>query len=76
MFRAIKFPYILEVSLKGSMVRVKPIQETKERGIVYRTLARCEEFMAQMFLQEQAPKKSLSNLAYHFKQRGWQVQPS
>ncbi len=74
MFRVIKFPYALEVTLKGSTVRIKPLQASQERGIIHRTLARCEEFMAQVALQEQASVFNIHNLVLHFKKRGWQIQ--
>ncbi len=74
MFRAVKSSYELEVSLRGSVVRVKPLQANEERGFFLRTLARCEEFLAQVFLREHTTKDALSNLALHFKNRGWQVQ--
>jgi hypothetical protein len=74
MFRAVKAHFMLEVTLKNGTVNVKPLQPDKERGIVHRTLARCEEFLAQVALQEQAPIINITNLVLHFKKRGWQVQ--
>jgi hypothetical protein len=74
MFRAVKAHYTLEVTLKDGAVKVKPVQPNKERGIVHRTLARCEEFLAQVALQEEASITNITNLVLHFKRRGWQVQ--
>ena len=74
MFRAIKAHYMLEVTLKNGTVKVKPLQPDNDRGIIHRTLARCEEFLAQVALQEQASIINISNLVMHFKRRGWQVQ--
>ena len=74
MFRAVKTNYTIEVTLKNGTVKVKPLQTGKERGIVHRTLARCEEFLAQVALQEGASIVDISNLILHFRTRGWQVQ--
>lgn len=74
MFRAVKSPYEMEVTLTGSTVHVKPLQADRDQGLIERTLARCEEFLAQVFLQEHASKDKLANLVLHFKNRGWQVQ--
>ena len=69
MFRAVKSPYEFEVTLKGNTVRVKPLGSQPSKGLIDRTLARCEEFLAQVFLQEQAPKVSIHNLAGYFRNR-------
>lgn len=74
MFRAVKTPYQLEVQLKGGTVKVKSLNKNQERGLIERTLARCEEFMAQVFLQEHASQDRLSRLVTHFRNRGWQIQ--
>ena len=73
MFRAVKKPLTVEVTYDGEKVRVKPVKMKPEEGIVYRTLARCEEFLAQMFLQEQSASVAQPNLVGFFKQRGWAV---
>jgi hypothetical protein len=72
MFRAVKNPFVIEVSSDGENVRVVPIKKTKE-GIIYRTIARCEEYLAQLFLKEQQPNNIISGLAGYFKQRGWSI---
>lgn len=74
MFRAVKSEYQLEVCLKGSTVHVKPVYHDKQEGLVMRTLARCEAFLAQTFLTEKARNASLSWLMRHFRNRGWQIQ--
>ena len=73
MFRAVKKPLQVEVTLKGEKVLVKPIAMKETEKLVYRTLARCEEFLAQVFLQEKAPSVSYARLKSFFRQRGWQV---
>ena len=73
MFRALKSPLQVEVSLKGEKVMVKPIAINETEKLLYRTLARCEEFLAQVFLQEKAPAISYAGLKKFFRQRGWQV---
>lgn len=73
MFRAVKQPLQVEVSLKGEKVRVKPLANNEKEGLVCRTLARCEEFLAQVFLQEKAPRIPYAGLKSFFIQRGWQV---
>ncbi|MBA2328994.1 MAG: hypothetical protein H0V91_05185 [Flavisolibacter sp.] len=67
-----KNPFVIEVSFDGENVRVVPIKKTKE-GIIYRTIARCEEYLAQLFLKEQQPNNIISGLAGYFKQRGWSI---
>jgi hypothetical protein len=71
MFLAVKKPLQVEVSLIGETVRVKPLNTNKAEGIIYRTMARCEEFLAQMFLQEK--EGSYTGLKNFFKQRGWHI---
>ena len=71
MFRAIKQPLQVEVSLIGETVRVKPLLKNNTEGIIHRTMARCEEFLAQMFIQER--QVSYAGLKHFFKQRGWHI---
>ena len=73
MFLAVKNPLQLEVTLRGEKVMVKPVTKSEAEKLVYRTLARCEEFLAQVFLQEKAPAVSYAKLKSFFRQRGWQV---
>jgi len=73
MFLAVKKPLQVEVSLKGKKVLVKPVGISETEKLVYRTLARCEEFLAQVFLQEKAPVVSYAGLKSFFRQRGWKV---
>jgi hypothetical protein len=72
MFRAVKNPFVIEVSFDGENVRVVPVKKAKE-GIIYRTIARCEEYLAQLFIKEQNPINKISGLAGYFKQRGWSI---
>lgn len=71
MFHAVKKPLQVEVSLIGETVRVKPLTNNSAEGLICRTMARCEEFLAQMFLQEK--QVSYAGLKYFFKQRGWRI---
>ena len=71
MFRAVKKPLQVEVTLKGQTVRVKPVYKNSSEGLICRTMARCEEFLAQMFLQEQ--QGNYHGLKSFFQQRGWRV---
>lgn len=71
MFHAMKKPLQVEVSLVGKTVRVKPLSTDSTEGIIYRTMARCEEFLAQMFVQER--QVSYAGLKSFFKQRGWRI---
>ena len=73
MFHAVKKPLQVEVSLRGEKVIVKPIGISETEKLLYRTMARCEEFLAQVFLQEKAPVVSYAGLKNFFKQRGWKV---
>lgn len=73
MFRAVKQSYELEVRFDGKTVRVKTLAPQKTRSLFDRTLAHCEEFLAQVSLQEQKAKQGLAQLVLHFKNRGWQV---
>lgn len=73
MFRAVKQPLQVEVTLNGEKVRVKPVAIKETEKLLYRTIARCEEFLAQVFLQEKAPSVSYARLKSFFRQRGWQV---
>ena len=73
MFRAVKKPLEIEVTYDGEKVRVKPLRVKPGEGIVHRTLARCEEFLAQVFLQEQAAPVPYPRLVGFFKQRGWAI---
>ena len=73
MFRAVKTPLQVEVSLRGEKVLVKPVGIVETEKLLYRTLARCEEFLAQVFLQEHASVFSYDRLKSFFKQRGWKV---
>ena len=73
MFRAVKNPLQVEVTLKGKKVMVKPVGISEPEKLLYLTLARCEEFLAQVFLQEKAPVVSYAGLKLFFRQRGWQV---
>jgi hypothetical protein len=75
MFCAVKNPYKVEVSFDGQQVHVKPLSVDARQGLVMRTLARCEEFLAQVFLQERRPKDVLKGLAHYFRQRGWDIVP-
>ena len=75
MFCAVKNPYKVAVSFDGEQVRVKPLNATSSEGLVYRTLARCEEFLAQVFLQERRPKDAIKGLTAFFRQRGWDIVP-
>lgn len=75
MFCAEKSPYRVEVSFDGKQVHVKPLEVDERKGLVSRTLARCEEFMAQVFLQERRPKDALMDLTHFFRQRGWNIVP-
>ena len=73
MFCAVKNPYRVRVSFDGDKVRVKPVGTDAREGLIYRTLARCEEFLAQVFLQERRPKDVFSGLTSFFRQRGWDI---
>lgn len=73
MFCAVKNPYRVEVSFDGKQVHVKPVAVDERKGLVSRTLARCEEFLAQAFLQERRPKDALMSLTHFFRQRGWDI---
>lgn len=73
MFRAVKKPIQVEVTLRGEKVCVKPVAISESEKLLCRTLARCEEFLAQVFLQEKAPSVSYARLKNFFRQRGWQV---
>lgn len=75
MFRAVKPTCALDVLISGSTVRVIPARNAVERGLVQRTLARCEEFLAQVMLQNESAKDQLACLIRHFRSRGWQVLP-
>lgn len=75
MFCAVKNPYRIVVSFDGQQVRVKPVDVDARQGLIYRTLARCEEFLAQVFLQERRPKDVFSGLVSFFRQRGWDIVP-
>lgn len=75
MFCAVKNPYRVKVSFDGKQVHVMPIGADERKGLVSRTLARCEEFMAQVFLQERRPKDALMGLTHFFRQRGWDIVP-
>lgn len=71
MFRVAKAPYEMEVVVRGETIRVRPVK--KYLSLVGRTLARCEEFLAQQFcLEQHAPDKN-SLLQAYFRQRGWQI---
>ena len=73
MFCAVKKPYRVLVSFDGHQVRVKPVDADARQGLIYRTLARCEEFLAQVFVQERRPKDVFSSLITFFRQRGWDI---
>ncbi|MGV3657412.1 MAG: hypothetical protein ACO1NX_05640 [Chitinophagaceae bacterium] len=73
MFLAVKNPLQLEVTLRGEKVMVKPVTKSEAEKLVYRTLARCEEFLAQVFLQVKASFVSYEKHKSFFWQRGWQV---
>lgn len=73
MFRAVKKPFEVEVYLKGEEVKIKPLHLTAQQSLLYRTLARCEEFLAQVFLQEQQVKDPYPVLISFFKGRGWSI---
>lgn len=73
MFCAVKNPYRVQVSFDGRQVRVKPVDIDAREGLIYRTLARCEEFLAQVFVQERRPKDVFSSLIAFFRQRGWDI---
>jgi hypothetical protein len=73
MFRAVKNPLEVEVTFDGRQVRVKPVKVKSGDGVVGRTLARCEEFMAQVFLSEQKVPVSYARLVDFFKGRGWAI---
>jgi hypothetical protein len=73
MFRAVKKPLEVEVTFDGQKVHVKPLKIKQGESIVYRTLARCEEFLAQMFLQEQSSSVGHRGLVGFFQQRGWAI---
>jgi hypothetical protein len=73
MFRAAKKPFEVEVSLNGKEVKVKALHNNVSDSLLYRTLARCEEFLAQVFLQEQQVKDAYPVLVRFFKGRGWNV---
>lgn len=75
MFCAVKNPYRVKVSFDGEQVHVMPLGADERKGLVSRTLARCEEFMAQVFLQERRPKDALMGLTQFFRQRGWDIVP-
>jgi hypothetical protein len=75
MFCAEKNPYRVKVSFDGKQVHVSPMGVDERKGLVSRTLARCEEFMAQVFLQERRPKDALMDLTHFFRQRGWNIVP-
>jgi hypothetical protein len=75
MFCAVKNPYRVVVSFDGRRVRVKPVGAGAREGLIYRTLARCEEFLAQVFLQERRPRDVSSGLIGFFRQRGWYIVP-
>jgi len=75
MFFAVKNPYRVAVSFDGNKVHVKPVGAGTREGLIYRTLARCEEFLAQVFLQERRPKDVFGGLTSFFRQRGWDIVP-
>jgi hypothetical protein len=76
MFRAVKNPLEVEVTFDGQNVSVKPLHVTQAEGLVSRTLARCEEFLAQTFLQEQPHRDTYRSLVNFFKGRGWYIKES
>ncbi len=71
MFRVAKAPYEMEVMVKDQMVRIRPVN--KYLNLVGRTLARCEEFLAQQFFQEQPTGDKHRLMQSYFENRGWQV---
>lgn len=73
MFRAAKNPFEVEVYLNGQEVKIKPLHVNAQQSLLYRTLARCEEFLAQVFLQEQQVKDPYPVLISFLKGRGWSI---
>lgn len=73
MFRIEKGEYELEVFVKGQTVRVRPITNYLYIAFFCRTLARCEEFLAQQFCRENWGWDKRSMLENYFQERGWQV---
>jgi len=71
MFRVAKAPYEMEVMVKDQTVRIRPVN--KYLSLVGRTLARCEEFLAQQFFQEQNAADKRGLMQSYFENRGWQI---
>lgn len=72
MFRVVKTPYELEVQVKEQSVRIKPVCQYLS-SLVGRTLARCEEFLAQQFFQQHPAADKFKLMKAYFENRGWQV---
>ncbi|WP_132053929.1 hypothetical protein [Pseudocnuella soli] len=71
MFRVEKAPYEMEVMVKDETVRIRPGK--KYLNLVGRTLARCEEFLAQQFFKQHNVADKYRLMQAYFESRGWQV---